>query len=285
MQTFIKHLRGSVKYILALIITVIVLVPFLWLVISSLSPEKELLAKPLRWLPSRISFERYLNIFTEQKAGTTGYDFRQAMVNSLKVAFCVVVISVVSGTIAAYSFARLRFRLKNKIIMLFLFTYMIPPVAIIIALFTIFNELNLLDTLGGLAVLYSSFATPFVVWIMRGYMQSIPKDLEDAARVDGCSRLQALTKVILPLAVPGLIATSILVFLFSWEEFFYSLIFTSTVNSKTIPVAIAEFSGRHKVDFGLIATGGVLAALPPVILTLIFQKYIISGLTAGGIKG
>ncbi|HBG16082.1 MAG TPA: ABC transporter permease [Firmicutes bacterium] len=273
------------KYIFAFIILIGTLAPFLWLIISSISPEKELLAKPLQWIPSRHTFQRYVSIFTESENNKAAYVFRQAMGNSIKVALSVVVISLISGTIAAYSFARLKFRFKNKIIMVFLFTYMIPPVAIIIALFTILNELNLIDTLLGLTILYSSFTTPFVVWIMKGYMQSIPGDLEDAARIDGCSRLKALTRVILPLALPGLIATGILVFLLSWEEFFYALIFTSSVQAKTISVAISEFSGRHAVDYGMIATGGVLATLPPVILTLFFQRYIISGLTAGGVKG
>ncbi len=280
-----KIIIEVLKYIFAVFVLIGTLAPFSWLIISSISPEKDLLAKPLQWIPSRLTFQRYISIFTESESNKVTYVFRQAMGNSIKIALSVVTISLISGTIAAYSFARLKFRFKNKIIMLFLFTYMIPPVAIIIALFTILDELNLIDTLLGLMILYSSFTTPFVVWIMKGYMQTIPRDLEDAARIDGCSRLKALTKVILPLALPGLISTGILVFLLSWEEFFYALIFTSSVQTKTISVAISEFSGRHAVDYGMIATGGVLATLPPVILTLFFQRYIISGLTSGGVKG
>ncbi len=278
-------LKGIVKYTFAIIIIICVTAPFLWLFISSISPLKELLTRPLQWIPSHLTLKRYFDIFTATQGDKAAFVFKKAMGNSLKVSLSVMLISLISGTLAAYSFARLKFKFQQKLMFLFLFTYMIPPVAIIVALFTILSSIGLVDKIFTLIILYSSFTTPFVVWIMKGYLESIPRDLEEAARVDGCSRIGALIKVILPLAVPGLIATGILVFLLCWDEFFYALIFTSSINAKTISVAIAEFSGKHAVDYGMIATGGILAALPPTILAVFFQRYIISGLTSGGVKG
>jgi multiple sugar transport system permease protein len=146
------------------------------------------------------------------------------------------------------------------------------------------SRFGLLDTKTGLVIVYCSLATPFALWNMSVFFGSLPPELEDAARVDGCSRLGALVRVILPLSKPGIVATALYAFLLCWDEFLYSLIFTSTSQAKTIPVAIAEFTGRNAVDFGLIAAGGILASLPPVALTMVFQRYLISGLASGAVK-
>ena len=182
-------------------------------------------------------------------------------------------------------FARLQFRFQRGILLLFLSTYMLPPIAILISLYLTMVQLHLLDTKLGLILVYCSFITPFVLWIMSGYFRSIPRDLEDAARIDGCSRIGALFRVVLPLARPGLLATALFGFLLAWDEFLYALIFTSSLESKTIPVAIAEFTGRHAVDFGMMATGGVLASLPPLLIAFVFQRYIVGGLASGAVKG
>jgi multiple sugar transport system permease protein len=163
-------------------------------------------------------------------------------------------------------------------------TYMLPPIAIVVPLYLILVQLHLLDTRIGLVVVYCSFVTPFALWIMSGYFRSIPRELEDAARVDGCSRMGALFRVVLPLAWPGILATALFGFLLAWDEFLYALIFTSSNHAKTIPVAITEFTGRFTVDFGMIATGGVLAAIPPLLIAFVFQRYIVGGLAAGAIK-
>ena len=164
----------------------------------------------------------------------------------------------------AYAFARLRFRGQRASLLLFLSTYMVPPIALVIPLYLIMVRLHLLNTRIGLIIVYCTFATPFVLWIMGNYFQTIPRELEDAARIDGCTRIGALFRVILPLARPGLLSTMLFAFLIAWDEFLYALIFTSTTAAKTIPVAIAEFTGRYTTDFGLQAAGGILAAIPPV---------------------
>jgi multiple sugar transport system permease protein len=271
-------------HVAAVFVSLVFLAPFLWLLIASLSTPVDLLRVPLKWIPSHVSFGRYESIFSSA-GGTIFGNFRAALVNSVIVASATVAISMTIGVFGAYAFARLRFRFARASLLLFLSTYMVPPIALVIPMYLIMVKLHLLDTRLGLIVVYCSFATPFVLWIMGNYFQTIPHELEDAARIDGCTRIGALFRVILPLARPGLLSTMLFAFLIAWDEFLYALVFTSTNASKTIPVAIAEFTGRFSTDFGLQAAGGILAALPPVLIALIFQRYIVGGLSAGAVKG
>jgi multiple sugar transport system permease protein len=271
-------------YAAAVFASVVILAPFAWLIISSVAAPADLLAKPLRWIPAHASLSRYADIFLGANSETV-VTFRAAMVNSTIVAASSVLISLGVGIFGAYAFARLQFKFQRGILLLFLSTYMLPPIAILISLYLTMVQLHLLDTKLGLILVYCSFITPFVLWIMSGYFRSIPRDLEDAARIDGCSRIGALFRVVLPLARPGLLATALFGFLLAWDEFLYALVFTSSLSSKTIPVAIAEFTGRHAVDFGMMATGGVLASLPPLVIAFVFQRYIVGGLASGAVKG
>ncbi|HLE15440.1 MAG TPA: carbohydrate ABC transporter permease [Anaerolineales bacterium] len=280
-----RHLLDNVlTYIGAALVIFIVIAPLLWLFISSISTLKELLNTPVHWIPQEPTFERYRQILY-----ATGTDsaavFRRSMLNSLIVASSVTVICVGFGSLAAYSFARLNFAGQGKLMYLMLFSYMLPPIMIMVPLYTIMRDFQLMDTLRGLIIVYSALIMPFAVWIMRGYFLTIPGELEDAARIDGCTRLGALFRVVMPLSAPGLVATSLFCFLASWEEFLLALVFTSSPASKTIPVAISEFVGRHAIDYGMMATGGVIAAIPPILIALLFQRYLISGLTSGAVKG
>ncbi|GAA0574168.1 carbohydrate ABC transporter permease [Kribbella sandramycini] len=270
------------QYAMCGLLAVVVLAPFGWLVISSLSPADELTSGSL-W-PSHPTLSRYQDIFTSGPDGVAG-TFRVAMLNSLVVASVTTVISLVVGCLGGYAFARLRFRFRRTTLFAFLAIYMLPPIALVIPLYLALANLQLLDTQLGLIITYCSIVTPFCLWTMSNFYLGLPTELEDAARVDGCSRLGALIRIVLPLARPGIVATAMFGFLLAWDEFLYSLIFTSTPNAKTIPVAIAEFTGKFSSDFGLVAAGGVLAALPPVLLALLFQRYIVTGLTAGAVKG
>ncbi len=162
---------------------------------------------------------------------------------------------------------------------------MIPEVSLIIPLYILASSLDLINKPISLIIAYMSFALPFAIWLMAAFFETVPIELEDAARIDGCNRLGILFQVIVPISTPGLISTAMFVFLLAWDEFFYALIFTSTLASKTVPVAIAEFVGRYVVNITGMMAGGILAAVPPVLLALIFQRYIVSGLTAGAVKG
>lgn len=277
--------RSAFLYLAMVIALVVVLAPFAWLLISSVAAPVDLLARPLRWIPEHVSIDRFVELTIGSAPNDQAQGFRSALVNSTIIATTVTAVAMVVGTLAAYAFARLRFPGRGWLILAFMATYMLPPIALILPLFQIMGALDLRDTKVALILIYSSFVTPFVIWIMRGYIASIPSDLDDAARVDGCSRLGALVRVIVPVAAPGLLSTALLAFLMAWDEFLYALVLTSTNASKTLPVALNDFIGRFGLDFGLLATGGVIAALPPVIIAFAFQRHIVAGLTSGGVKG
>lgn len=270
-------------HVAAFVAATAILAPFLWLLYSSLAGQSDLLTRPLRWWPEQWTLDRYREIFSADKGSAAL--FRDALLNSFLVATGTVMISLVIGILGGYALARLRFPLRRSTLMAFLVTYMLPPISLIIPLYLLMARLGLLDTKIGLIVVYCSLAIPFTLWTMSNFFGSLPVELEEAARVDGCTRLGALFRVVLPLSRPGIVATALFGFLLCWDEFLYSLIFTSTSQAKTIPVAIAEFTGRNAVDFGLIAAGGVLAALPPLLLTMFFQRYLLDGLSSGAVKG
>lgn len=280
-----RTLSSTLLYAAMLIALVVVLAPFAWLLISSVAAPVDLIRRPLQWIPSHIGFDRFAQLTFGSSPDDTAQGFRSAIVNSTVIASTVTIVSLIAGTLAAYAFARLRFPGRGWLILAFMATYMLPPIALILPLYQIMNLLHLRDTPLALIIVYSSFVTPFVIWIMRGYIATISSDLDDAARIDGCSRLGALWRVIVPVALPGLLSTALLAFLMAWDEFLYALILTQTNAAKTLPVAINDFIGRFGVDFGLLATGGVIAALPPVVIAFVFQRYIVAGLTTGGVKG
>jgi multiple sugar transport system permease protein len=272
------------NHVSALVVSVVILAPFGWLLYSSFAGQIDLVSRPMKWIPDHVTLERYREIFAG--GGTSqGAAFRSAMVNSFLVACGTVIVSLAVGVLGGYALARLRFPLRRVTLLSFLVTYMLPPITLIIPLYILMSRFGLLDTKTGLIIVYCSLATPFALWNLSTFFASLPPELEEAARVDGCSRLGALVRVMLPLSKPGILATALYAFLLCWDEFLYALIFTSTTTAKTIPVAIAEFTGRNAVDFGLIAAGGVLASLPPVLLAVVFQRYLISGLSTGAVKG
>lgn len=280
-----QMLRTVAIYALAITVMVIFLAPIVWLFISSITPLPQLLTVPLRWLPEHPTFEHYNRILTASRnAETTASNFKVAIGNSILVAGSVTLLCLFIGSLAAYAFARLDVPLGDKLIFLLLFTQMIPGIAIMIPLYLIASRLNMLDRRITLVIIYCSFSLPFVIWMMRGYFQTIPRELEDAAMIDGCSRVGALFRVVIPLSRPGLFATGIFAFLGVWNEFLMALVMTQSLASKTMPVAMAEFIGRFRVDYGLMCTVGVIACVPPILFALVFQRYLIEGLTAGAVK-
>lgn len=280
-----KKRRRTILYmILGFLLAVAVLAPVFWMFMTSVMRPVDLTAKPLKLIPDEITFDRFQQVFASENSSDPAYVFRIALQNSFIIAAAVTILSLIIGTISAYAFAHVRFRGKNGLMLTILFTYMLPPVALIIPLYRIYNQLGWLDKKAPLVILYLSFIVPFIIWVMQDFFGSITKSFEEAAQVDGATRFQTLLYIFLPIARPGAIATGILAFLMSWDEFFYSLIFTSSLNAKTMPVAIAEFNGKFTIDYGMISVAGILGSLIPVLITVIFQKYIVMGMTAGGVK-
>ncbi len=279
-----KRGRTTLYMALGLLLTLAVLGPVLWMFMTSIMRPVDLTAKPLKLIPEAVTFERFRQVFVSDNGSDPAYVFRIALINSFIIAAVVTLLSLIVGSLSAYSFAHVRFRGKNALMLTILFTYMLPPAALIIPLYRIYNQFGWLDRRGPLIILYLSFIVPFIIWVMQDFFGSISKSFEEAAQVDGATRLQTLFYIFMPIARPGAIATGILAFLMSWDEFFYSLIFTSSLAAKTMPVAIAEFNGKFTIDYGMISVAGILGSLIPVSITVIFQKYIVMGMTAGGVK-
>lgn len=281
-----KKLRLIWLTLLVVLALIFIYVPVAWLIISSVSSRAEILSTPIHWIPQNPTLQNYINIlFPSQGTSEVAQTFRITLLNSLLVASSVTIIALVFGSLAAYALIRLQFPFRQSMLIGILGTRMIPEISLVIPLYLFATRFGLFNTPYILIITYLSFALPFAIWLMAAFFDTIPVELEDAARIDGATRLETLWKIIMPISAPGLVSTGLFVFLTAWDEFFFALIMTSTVSAKTVPVAIAEFTGRYVVDVGSMMTGGVLAAIPPVLLSLIFQRYIVSGLTAGAVKG
>lgn len=285
-------IRRLLLYVAVIAITCETMGPFLWLIVSSISTRAELLSTPPHWIPQEPTFERYEQIlgsgqlaFRGATISSPAKGFQRSMINSIIIASLTTFLCLSLGVLASYSFARLRLPFKGGLIVLIVVIQMLPPIALVIPLFFIIRSLGLMDTYAALILIYSTFTITYIVWFMTGYFQTLPKEIEEAALIDGCGRLHVLFKVVLPIARPGLVAAGILSFLTVWNEFFYALIFTFSPSVKPLSVAVAEFSTQWGIDYGMMATGGVLASIPPVILAVFFQRYILSGLTHGAVRG
>lgn len=279
-----KTLRGvqtSLLYLSVLVVVVSILAPVVWLLISSVSSTNALTTVPLRWIPDTLDLSRYKALLSQEPGGF-GETFLYALRNSLGAAFGATTISLLVAIPAAYSFSRF-----GRIGLLYgvLATYMIPPVALILPLYGILAALGLLNTVWGLALVYCTILSPFVTWLLKTNFDAVPVELEEAAAIDGLGRWATLLRITLPLALPALSTATIWAILLSWDEFFYALLFTANQNAKTLPVTIADFAAGRAVDYGLICAAGVLAALPPILIGFLLQRGLLSGLTAGSVKG
>ena len=281
-----RQFNRLLLFLLTVPVLLFIYLPVFYMVLSSISTRSELLSTPIHWIPQNPTLKNYIDILTP---GTTTSEvaktFKLTLRNSLIVATSVTIISLTLGSMAAYALSRMRIPFRSGILIGIMGTRMIPEVSLVIPLYIIAVRVGLYNRPLVLILTYLSFALPFAIWLMAAFFDTIPIELEDAARIDGASHLRTLTSIILPISAPGLVSTALFVFLTAWDEFFFALLFTSTTAAKTVPVAIAEFTGRYVVDVGGMMTGGVMAAIPPVLLSLVFARYIVSGLTAGAVKG
>jgi multiple sugar transport system permease protein len=277
-----------------ILLAIFTLVPFIYLFLSSLSLEVELINGHL--IPHSPTLKNYIGLLT----GSNAIVFLSALKNSVVVSVLVTVISIFVGVFAAYAFSRIKFPFRKTGLFVILAVQIMPSISIITPLYILMRDgitldipftgivllqtPPLLDSVWALIFSYTSFSLPYVVWLLAGYFQTIPKELEEASYVDGCSRIRTMFRIILPLSMPGIAATAIFAFLNAWDEFLFANAFTQTYASKTLPVMVAEFVGKHSIDWGSMTAGGFLASLPPVIISLFLYKYIIGGVMAGGVK-
>jgi multiple sugar transport system permease protein len=269
----------------------IILGPIVWLVWASFQPERNLLSAHPSLSLKGADFSAYREIFhgAFSKVQQVGVPypsriFLRSLLNSTIVAFSVSLFSVGVGAYAAYSLARLEFRGRSVLLFSFLGARLIPSLAIAVPFYLMVQAVNMLDNLGSIIIADLFFSLPYAVWLMRSYFLSIPMELEDAARIDGCSRYQVVNRIILPLAAPGLASAAIVTFMITWGEFFYALILSSSTSSYTNTVVASMFVTDVDVKYTRIITAGVLSIVPPVMLALALQRFIVQGLTSGGVK-
>jgi multiple sugar transport system permease protein len=298
-----RIIRGIILAAASLVFASYVLMPVAWLVSSSFQTEREIVSKPPHWIPHQPTLQNFAAIFSAEEKKVT-YETRRkrdpatggfipstarnllpSMRNSLIVACSVAFLNLLIGVPAAYAMAKIPFRGRQASIYGILTTRVIPDIALVVPFFLFIRNLGLLDTLWSLIVTYLAITVPFSVFILVSYFESLPDELDKAARVDGCSRWETLTKVLVPLAAPSMVAVALFSFLASWNEFLLALMFTQTPKSQTLPIVVASFTSDFTISFSFINAAGVLAIIPPVLLALLFERYIVSGLTAGAVKG
>jgi ABC-type glycerol-3-phosphate transport system permease component len=251
--------------------------PLYWAVLASFTPEARLFEGP-SLLPTHLVLDHYRALFTQR-------NFWIPVRNSLIVAGTTTAFCVSVGALCAYALARLEFRGKTPLLGFILAVGMFPQISVVSPLYMLLRALHLINTYPGLILPYFTFAMPLTVWLLVGFFRQLPAELEEAAMVDGASRLRAFGEVIIPLALPGLATTAILTFVYSWNEFLFALSFTLGPERQTVPVAIALFRGMYQVPWGQILAAAVVATLPVTLLVLAFQRRIVQGLTAGAVKG
>jgi len=257
------------------IIFSLILFPPIILFLTSIKTEVDALSFPPKWI-FKPTLGNYRDIFKTSSLA-------RYMLNSLIVASLNTCVSLALGSMAAYGLARFRFKGSENLSFWILSIRMMPPVASIIPIYIIMKKVHLLDTPWALVIIYLTFNLPFVVWMMKGFFEDIPREIEESALIDGCSEFEVFRKMAIPLVAPGLAATAILIFIFSWNEFLFALILTGT-RAVTLPVGIIGFMKETGINWGYMTAGGILALVPVVIFTILVQKHLVKGLTLGAIK-
>jgi multiple sugar transport system permease protein len=271
-------LNSVLFYVFLFLFVLVSMFPLIWIFKMSIITKSELFASPPTILPQNPTGAEYAQIFSDPS-------FQKALLNSAIISGVTTVVCLFFGSIAAYAIARLRFRFKSPVMTLILAISFFPAVAIIAPLFVQYSRVGLIDTYWAAIITDTVFALPLTVWLLVAFFRELPKDLEEAAKVDGATTIQAFRKVIVPLAAPGVFTTAILTFIFAWNEFLFATTFLFTPDTQPVTVVIPNFASQYTVDYGAQAAAAVVVTVPLVILVLIFQRRIVSGLTAGAVKG
>lgn len=271
--------RGSIFANISGVISIVLMgFPVYWMVSTSFKRREDVLSTEPKLLPSSLTFDNYREAFSRE-------GFYVSLKNSLLVVAITVVISLFLATFASIAIARTKFKGKRTFITALLVVQMLPLSALIIPLFLLLTKLQLTNTIGGLAITYVAFILPFTIWTLRGFLANIPVDVEEAALVDGCTRVQAYRYVLMPLMAPGLVATAIFAFIQAWNEFLLAYIIMQSQENLTLPVWLAGFTTRTGTDWGPLMAASTVTAIPVVIFFTLIQKRIATGVTSGAVKG
>jgi trehalose/maltose transport system permease protein len=277
----ITRILGKLGFwLLIAFIILYTLFPFYWAIVSSLTPTNDLYVTPVNFWPQEITFEHYETVFSDS-------NFMRALLNSAIVSTAVVLLALLFGTLGAYALGRLHFRGRTIILYLILSMTMFPAIAILGSLFQMMQDFKAYNTLWGLVVVYLTFTLPFTVWVLTNFFRAMPAELEQAALVDGATPMKALWQILMPLAIPGMVTTALLAFIAAWSEYLFARTFTLTERSKTVQVAISEFTGNQSFElpFAVRMAAAVVVTVPLLVGVLIVQRRIVAGLTAGAVKG
>jgi multiple sugar transport system permease protein len=271
--------RSTWRGLVAALILFFVLAPFYWIVNIAVTREEKAFTQGIHYLPIDVTLDNFFGVFQ-------AVAFGRAFANSVLVSLSVTALAIVFSVLAAYGFARFNFRGRRLLIVSLLLIYMLPGILLLVPMMVIFRNLNILNTYPALILAESTHAVPFSVWLMTNYFASLPRELEEAALVDGCNRVGAMVRIALPLAVPGIVAAALFVFIAAWNNFLFAFMFTSGEDVRTLPVLLRMFVvGESGVYWGRIMAGAVLTTLPVAAAFLFFQRYLIRGLAAGAVKG
>ena len=262
---------------------VVICLPGIWIMLTSLRPPVEIMAKPPVWIPRELSLDAYVAMFSG--VGKGGIPVLEYFRNSLIISITSTVIAIAIGMAGGYAFARFRLRGKSGMFLGLMLTRTVPGIALSLPLFFVYAKLGIIDTHFGMILAYVALNIPFTIWLIDGFFRQVPKDLAEAAQIDGCTRWQAFWQVEFPLAGPGIASAAIFAFLTSWNEFALASQLTRSVNSKTLPVGLLDYTAEFTIDWRGMCALTVVMIIPALTLTFIVQKHLVSGLTSGAVKG
>ena len=278
-----KRVLGIAHKVGLFLAMLFICLPGLWIVLSSFRPTVEIMAKPPVWIPQSLSFDAYVSMFSGVgKGGIPVWDYFR---NSLIISVTSTVLAIVIGMAGGYAFARFRFKGKSGWFLGLMLTRTVPGIALSLPLFFVYARLGIIDTHFGLILAYVALNIPFTIWLIDGFFRQVPKDLAEAAQIDGCTRWQAFWQVEFPLAGPGIASSAIFAFLTSWNEFALASQLTRSVNSKTLPVGLLDYTAEFTIDWRGMCALAVVMIIPALTLTYIVQKHLVGGLTSGAVKG
>ena len=274
----VAGVQTGLSYTVLLVLAVVVLFPFFWMTITSFKNEEQMRSLVSMFWPRPLVGENYQQLLSKT-------DFVSWYGNSATVAISSTLLATAVGTIGAYALARLKFLGRGFMASATLITYLVPPSILFIPLYAQMRNLGLANSLAGLIAAYPSFTVPFVTWLLMGYFESIPEELEEATMIDGATRFGAFYRVVLPLSAPGVLAAGLYAFTQAWNEFLYALVFITDGRLRTLPVGLASFITGDVYGWGYLMAGAVLTTLPVIAAYIYLQKYMVEGLTAGSVKG
>jgi len=273
-----RRLFDVLSATIAIVVVIFAFAPILWTALTSLKAESDIVTSSIRYIPSKLTLENYDKLWSQS-------DYPRLLKNSAIVTVITVIMSLVIGIFAGYSISRYRFRGRGGLMIFYLVIRMFPFTLLLIPLFIMLRNLRLFDTHFGLALTYTTFLLPLCVWILKGFFDGIPPDLEEASRVDGSTRLGALVRIVLPLARPGIAATTVFIAIGAWNEYLWALLLTTASGARTWPVGLQLMVGEFQMPWGTLSASGIVSIIPIMIGFAFVQRALVSGLMTGGVKG